>query len=93
MEGALLCPDLSFPVKKFHYVCTHLYLRELLGAWSVSVPETGEVGAVDPLTLPVVVEVRPHLRPDGLVQLHRVASKLRFLGELKEESSALRDIL
>ena len=75
------------------YVCTHLYLRELLGARSVSVPETGEVGAVDPPTLPVVVEVRPHLRPDGLVQLHRVASKLRFLGELKEESSALRDIL
>ena len=64
-------------------------LGELFGERSVSVAETGEVSAVDPLPLSLVVEVRPHLRPDGLVQLHRVAGQLGLLRELQEESPAL----
>ena len=77
------------------------YFWELLGLGPVPVPEAGQVDAVDPLPLALVIQVRLHLGPggevveegegpDGLVQLHGVPCHLGALGELQEQPPALQ---
>ena len=87
---SLVSEVLEREVRRASEVRTYSDLRELFGERPVPVPETGEVGAVDPLALSSVVQVRPHLRPDGLVQLHRVPGQLGLLGQLQEQSPALQ---
>ena len=67
----------------------HLDFIKLFRLGSVSVPETGEVGAVYPLALAPVVEVGQDLGPDGLVQLCCVASDHGPLGQVKQQPPSL----
>ena len=48
------------------------------------------MSTVDPLAVPLVVEVGPDLGPDGFVQLGRVPGAHGSLGEFKEKSATLR---
>ena len=70
---------------------THLDNIKLFRLRTVSIPETGQVSTVDPLAVPVIVEVGPDLGPDGLVQLGCVSSAHGSLRQFKEKSAALED--
>ena len=49
------------------------------------------MSTVDPLAVPVIVEVGPDLGPDGLVQLGCISSAHGSLRQFKEKSAALED--
>ena len=71
---------------------THLDNIKLFRLRTVSIPETGQVSTVDPLAVPVIVEVGPDLGPDRLVQLCSVAGDHRSLGQLKQQPPALERV-
>ena len=55
----------------------------------VPIAQAGQVGAVDPRAVAIVVEVGPDLGADGLVQLGVVAGEHGPLGQVVQEAAAL----
>ena len=82
-----LCQEIrSFKLEIKGGVAKSENLWKLFRLRSISVSQTSEMSAVDPLPVPSVVDVRLDLGPDGLVQLHGVVGQHGPLAKLHEET-------
>ena len=67
-------------------ITQRLYLRELFAGRSVSVAETRQVDAVDPLPRSSIVQILGNLHPDGVIQLLVITSDHCLLTQVHQQT-------